>query len=174
MAVISFVITSINALFACLHFHDILSEHPGGYHPSGALGIQPQFASQLLSLLIRELIWQKLQHIGRPSFARLHSLLLRLHDSISEESHLAVQVILLAPAHKLLYLGFPLATIRHIEHASLQIGNDIGSEREVLVNPVLAHTGKVGILLFQLLCQGESLRAIDSTRSHVKMLDIGF
>ena len=129
---------------------------------------------KLLSLLIRELIWQKLQHIGRPSFARLHSLLLRLHDSISEESHLAVQVILLAPAHKLLYLGFPLATIRHIEHASLQIGNDIGSEREVLVNPVLAHTGKVGILLFQLLCQGESLRAIDSTRSHVKMLDIGF
>ena len=55
MAVISFVITSINALFACLHFHDILSEHPGGYHPSGALGIQPQVASQLLSLLIREL-----------------------------------------------------------------------------------------------------------------------
>lgn len=83
MAVISFVITSINALFACLHFHVILSEHPGGYHPSGALGIQPQVASQLLSLLIRELIWQKLQHIGRPSFARLHSLLLRLHDSIS-------------------------------------------------------------------------------------------
>lgn len=56
MAVISFVITSMNALFACLHFHDILSEHPGGYHPSGALGIQPQVASQLLSLLIRELI----------------------------------------------------------------------------------------------------------------------
>ena len=49
-----------------------------------------------------------------------------------------------------------------------------GFEREVLVNPVLAHTGKVGILLFQLLCQGESLRAIDSARSHVKMLDIGF
>lgn len=37
MAVIDFVITSINAPhFACLHFHDIY-EHPGGYHPSGAL-----------------------------------------------------------------------------------------------------------------------------------------
>ena len=55
MAVISFVITSINALFACLHFHDILSEHPGGYHPSGALGIQPQdvYKRQMKNIPVR-------------------------------------------------------------------------------------------------------------------------
>ena len=79
--------------------------------------------SQGFHLLIVQLLWQESQDTCRTSLALLITLLLRLLDGISEETHLAVEVVTLAPADEILNLRLPLVTVRHIEHTSKRISN---------------------------------------------------
>ena len=63
--------------------------------------------------------------------------------------------------------------MRHEEHAGLQIGNDVGTEREVPVGLRLAEAGKLGALVLQPLSQLVSLRAVDGAASRREPLDVG-
>ena len=52
-------------------------------------------------------------------------------------------------------------------------GYDIGTERQVLIDPRLREAGKLGALILQPLGQLESLRTVYHPRSPTKAVDIG-
>ena len=130
--------------------------------------------SQGFHLLVVELLRQESQDTCRTSLALLIALLFRLLDGITEETHLAVEVVTLAPADEILTLRLPPATVRHIEHTSLQIADYVGSETQILIDSVLRQAGELRILILQHLSKLKSLLALHQTRSHTEIIYVGF
>ena len=110
---------------------------PVSQHLGSTFLTHPVCYTQVYHLLVSKLIRQLHQHVGRSSLARLLACIIRPLDGITEETHLAVEVVTLAPADELVNLRFPFATVRHIQHTRLQVGDDVGTERKILVNSVL-------------------------------------
>ena len=134
---------------------------------------ESQGCTSLHHLLLGKRIRQRLQEIGRTTLVGMLAHIVRLLDVLLEETHLAPQVVTLTPADEILYLRLPSAAVSHIEHACLQIGYHVGTEREVLVDSVLGYLRKIRILLTQDFSQAVSLGAIYQTGSHTEVLDIG-
>ena len=130
--------------------------------------------SQGFHLLIVELLRQESQDTCRTPLALLIALQLRLLDGITEETHLAVEVVTLAPADEILNLRLPLVTVCHIEHTSLQIADYVGTEAQILIDPVLRQTGEFRILILQYLGEMKSLLAFHQARSHTEIIDVRF
>ena len=128
--------------------------------------------TQVHHLLVSKLIRQLHQHVGWSSLARLLACIIRPFDGITEETHLAVEVVTLAPTDELVNLRLPFATVRHIQHTCLQIGDNVGTEGKVLINPVLRQSGKLSILILQFESKLECLRTVNQSPGIVQILDI--
>ena len=83
--------------------------------------------SHSLGILQGEGVGQQFQEVAWSTFT--HSLLtpVRLVDVLTKEFHLAVEVVVQAPANEVFDALFPLLTICHIEHTSFQPGDDTGT-----------------------------------------------
>ena len=145
---------------------------PVSQHLGSTFLTHPVRYTQVYYLLVSKLIRQLHQHVGRSTLARLLACIIRPLDGITKESHLAVEVVTLAPTDKLIYLRLPFAAIRHIQHTRLQVGDDVGTEGKVLINPVLRETRKLSI--FILLFEGKlvCLRAVNQSPGIIQILDI--
>lgn len=102
-----------------------------------AFGVQSFTLAGTFGVGAGELVGQQLQEVAWAGFVGLgrrqgHG----LPDGLAEELHLAPQVILQRPAHEVLQRLVPRAALRHVEHARLQVGDDVGAEGEVLVHPL--------------------------------------
>ena len=143
---------------------------PGIQHVLRAVSTQPILQTNLHSLLIHELIRQLLQQIAGPMTRTLLGTHRCRLDATLKESHLAIQVILLTPADEILYLRLPSEPVSHVKQARLKITYHIATEGEILVNTVLRQTGKLGILILQLLGKLKSLRTIHQTACLAEIL----
>ena len=76
------------------------------------------------------------------------------------------------PADEVFHRAVPLLAVSHIEDAGLQIGNDIGTERKVLIHTAFRQAGKVGTLLDQLLGELTSRTAVDVSAGTVQPVDV--
>ena len=146
--------------------------HPGIQHVLRAVGTQAVLLTNLHSLLIHKLIGQLLQQIAGTMTRTLLGTRRSRLDAILKESHLAIQVILLAPTDKLLNLRLPSEPVSHVKHTGLQITYHIATEGEILINAVLRQTRKLGILILQLHGMIKSLLALRQSRSLAKILDV--
>ena len=127
---------------------------------------------QRLHVFARENLWQVFQQaLGLVVAGTVVAV--SLGDGVAKELHLAPQVIVQAPANKILYRLLPLTTVGHIEHTSLQIGNDVGTEREVFEGAVLAFNGLLLEFIVQLLRQLVGLRTEYLASSRAEVVDVG-
>ena len=164
------VITVIVTVIAATSY--IFSIYPGSQQMSRTLFRQPQGITCIYHLLLGKHIRQRLEKIGRSALVGMLTPVGRIADILLEEPHLAPQVITLAPADEILNLLLPSVAICHIKHTSLQIGNHIGTEGEILVDSVLHNLRKISILLTQFICQGVCFRAFYQPRGSTEVLDI--
>ena len=145
---------------------------PVSQHLGSTFLTHPVCYTQVYHLLVSKLIRQLHQHVGRSSFARLLACIISPLDGIAEETHLTVEVVTLAPADELIYLRLPFTTVRHIQHTRLQVGDDVGTEGKVLVNPILRQARELSILILQPEGKLERLRAVNQSPGVVQILDI--
>ena len=131
---------------------------------TGGFGLGDKLKSMLLSLDVgKELIGQLLQQVLRTMRRRLGKIRtvgVGIINHLSEKFQLTPQVVALAPSDKILDAGLPLHPVGHIEHARLEIGNDIGTEREILEHEILRQSRKLSILLNQFPGQPQRLRTV--------------
>ena len=107
-------------------------------HVSGTASIHAVGLSDEVGIVYGKLVGQQLEQVTRTVTAcLLFSRTVGAFNGLAEECHLAVHVVLKAPADKILNLTTPFVVVADIEHTSLQIGNDIGTERQVLIHPRL-------------------------------------
>ena len=90
---------------------------PVSQHFGSTLGVHVVFQTQALYLLITELVGQECQDARRSLLAFLITVTLRLLDGIAEETHLAVEVVTLAPADEILNLKEICATLKEVNNA---------------------------------------------------------
>ena len=127
-----------------------------------------------LGVLQREFIGQQFQQVARPAGADAAAFaVVGALDVFAEKLHLAPQVVVQAPAHKLLNALLPLHAVGHVEHTGFQPGDDAGTVREIPVGLVLTEAGKVGALALQLADEPEGLRAVDGAACAHQGVDVG-
>ena len=153
---------------------DVSAQLPLAQHVAGAFGVEPCFLTHAHGLVEAEVVGQEGQQVAASGLVRVgcghvHGGL----DGVAEELHLASQVVLQRPADEVLERLVPTATVGHVEHARLQPGDDIGSERQVLVHAALREAGEVGTLFLELLGEPIGLRAIYQALRLDEVLDVG-
>ena len=153
---------------------DVPTVNPLLDHIPGTLRIQSMLQTDGIQLRHGKDIGQQLQQILRSTLRTLLAGTVLPGNHIAEETHLAVEVVTLAPADEVIYLRLPSVAVGNIEHARLEVGDDVGTEREILEDAILRSTCKLGILILQYHGKIIRLLAFHQSRRHTEIFDVGF
>lgn len=152
---------------------DVLPAQPDVDHLARAalVGGHPLLASDGLCVADGEVAGQQLEQVAWPTVLLGICDLIGFLNVVAKELHLAPEVVAQGPADEVgVGLG-PSPSLRDIEQAGLQVGNDVGTERQVLEDTALRLDGVVLVLLVELLRQPVDGRTVDEPRGTVEVVD---
>lgn len=126
-------------------------------------------------LLFGELIRQQFQQVLWSRLALdLHLLTKLALQLLTKIEHFAPEVILLTPAHEICYFLAPFVAVSHIEHHSLQPGDDVRTIGKDAVGLALVELGSILVLLPDVERQALGLRTLYQPRGCLQPVDVGF